>query len=100
MLTTGNLFGCVCVLPRARHAEVALEPLAIVSDDGLRREAVVAVVLRGRGVRPVDQARRVQAAGAAGLVLINEEEGQPPPDWRDDRALSRSGRCEASHPCC
>jgi hypothetical protein len=78
----GNLFGATCVLPRARHAELELDPLVVVSADGRRRIAVVAVVYRCDFVTCVEQARRVQASGAAGLILVNEHEGQAPPDWR------------------
>ena len=78
----GNLFGATCVLPRARHAELELDPLVVASADGRRRIAAVAVVYRCDFVSCVEQARRVQAAGAAGLILVNEQEGQAPPDWR------------------
>lgn len=78
----GNLFSATCVLPRARHAELDLDPLIVASADGRRRIAVVAVVYRCDFVSCVEQARRVQLAGAAGLILVNEHEGQAPPDWR------------------
>lgn len=78
----GNLFGATCVLPRARHAELELNPLPVDSADGRRRATVVAVVYRCNFVSCVEQARRVQGAGAAGLILVNEYEGQAPPDWR------------------
>ena len=79
----GNLFGATCVLPRARHAELELDPLVVVSADGRRSRAVVAVVYRCRFVPCVEQARRVQAAGAAGLILVDEDEAQAVPDWRN-----------------
>ncbi len=78
----GNLFAATCLLPRARHAELDLDPLVVASADGRRRIAAVAVVYRCDFVTCVEQARRVQRAGAAGLILVNEHEGQAPPDWR------------------
>jgi hypothetical protein len=78
----GNLFSATCLLPRARHAELDLDPLVVVSADGRRRIATVAVVYRCDFVSCVEQARRVQLAGAAGLILVNEHEGQAAPDWR------------------